>query len=85
MLQRTRLPRSAQQQPQQRLLCPDPDQPAAKRRRLGDESEEVGAVALWVCSGGMGSWWFEPAVGVGGLWWLGVRSLSSARKKFGKL
>ncbi|KAL4452760.1 hypothetical protein ABPG75_008422 [Micractinium tetrahymenae] len=40
VVQRMRLPRTAQQQPQHRVLCPDPDAPAAKRRRV-DEDEDA--------------------------------------------
>lgn len=39
MLQRTRLPRSALQQPKARLLCPDPDAPAPKRARWAGDDE----------------------------------------------
>ena len=53
VLQRTRLPRAAQQQPHQRLLCPDPELQAAKLRRVAEdggvaqETDQVRRAGAW--------------------------------------
>lgn len=41
MVQRARLPRAVQQQPQHRVLCPDPEAPAPKRRRVDEDGEDA--------------------------------------------
>lgn len=71
VLERTRLPRSAQQQHAARLLCPDPEAaPAAKRGRWSDD--EVGHVAAG-CGG--------VVVGGGGM--VGGAGLSLRKEIFG--
>lgn len=71
MLERTRLPRSSQQQHAARLLCPDPEAaPAAKRARWSDD--EVGDALTASLSGGGGG-----VVVV--MWWGGCRSLTAQR------
>lgn len=76
MLERTRLPRSAQQQHAARLLCPDPEAAsAAKRARWSDD--EVGVALTDKCE--RLRWW------VGGGEVVGVAGLSLRKEIFGIL